>query len=95
MTLHVPLDRISGIKLDDDQYSSYISVAGQLAKQQLLPLVSSPGWENIPKAFRTSLVREIIRKSRTFAQEVIKAKSIGSDNDIVKQSLQKKFEGTE
>lgn len=83
--LHLPLDRISGIKLTDDQYKDYIILAGQMAKQQLEPLITNPQWGQLPDGFKATVIKNTMTRMKTFAQEAIKVKSLGSDNDLVQK----------
>lgn len=90
--VHLPPSRISGIKLTDQQYQNYIMLSGQFAKQQLEPLITSPAWGQMNDGFKTQMIKSRLQQSRTFAQETIKAQSLGSDNDIERKSREARLE---
>lgn len=93
VSMHLPLNVIDGIPLTNNQYKKYIVTSGQLAKQQLTPLVNSQGWQSIPDQVKAYMIKQIISGSRGAAQQYIKAESIGTNNDIMRQSLNKKIQG--
>lgn len=93
--LHVPLDKISGIKLTGQQYQDYLTMSGQFAKRQLEPLISNPSWGQLSDNMKAKMIKQKVLQARTFAQETIKAKSRGSDNDIIAKSNAAKLEASQ
>lgn len=81
-----PPQTINGTKLTDQQYHDYIALSGHFAKLRLDNLVDSKGWDNIPNEYKLSLVKQIIRSSRTQAQQALMVKSLGTKDDIFSNS---------
>lgn len=90
ISLNVPPNRISGVKLTDEQYKEYIVMSGQLVKQRLEPMISNPGWGQLADGLKAKTIKGVILKVRTMVQNAIQGKSVNSDNDLVKKSNEEK-----
>jgi hypothetical protein len=87
--IHLPPQSINGFKLTDDQYKEYIYYSGSLAKQQLMGLIHSQGWNKIPDNFKWRLINSVVRSSRATAQTIVEIHSLNSKNNIIQKILMK------
>lgn len=87
-----PSQTINGVKLTDDQYQQYIGLSGTQAKARLQTLVNSPGWENKTQIEQQRWIKFITQSSKTNAQSMVIARSMGTDNNIALKSLQNQRE---
>ena len=80
---------VNGNKLNDEQYTAYIKLAGTDAKQRLQTLMSGPGWDSTPTAMKQFQVKMIEQTSQIGAQATLHLGSLNTSNDLVQQSLDK------
>lgn len=86
-----PPKTINSIPLNDDQYKQYIVYSGQAAKELVSSYIQSDGWNRLSPAVQLSMVKSAINTARNMAQSAIIGESYGSDNDIMKKSMDKKI----
>jgi hypothetical protein len=83
----LPERKITGIELNDRQYTQYCQIAGQIAHNMLAARVANPMWSQMPVLIRHDIVKTAIEGSRAMARARLKIGSIGSDNDIIAKAL--------
>ena len=79
-----PSKTINSVPLSDEQYKQYIGASGHLTTTLLTPIVTSPGWNSIPKNSQISIIKEYTQAARSAAQSMIIAKN----PEILKQSIE-------
>jgi hypothetical protein len=80
---------VNGVKLTDDQYKAYITLAGQDSKQRLTALIGSRNWENTPVQAQKMQAEMIMETSKQTAQIALYKASFGTKDDILSKSLDK------
>jgi hypothetical protein len=83
--------KIRGVDITDEQYDAFARDAGQLARQRLLPIVTSPGWGAMPDYAKDRLIRKIMAGSRAQAANATIIGSMGTANDIMKSATKAKL----
>ncbi len=87
-----PGKTINGVRLTPEQFHSYVQMSGHFAKEQINMAISSPEWASNPNPLKKAFIKQVIQSARKQAQDVLIAQSVGTPNDILEKSYQKKQE---
>jgi hypothetical protein len=82
----MPLRKIRGVDLTDQQYDDYARISGRLAKMQLNTFVGSPGFGTLPASVRHEQIQKIVTGSRETAAAMIMMRS----PDIITKAMDAK-----
>lgn len=82
-----PQPRIGGVALPPKLYDEYQMQAGAMTRAGLEPMVTSPGWGQIPPGIREQIIHSIVEKARQTAGSIVQAKHIGTPSDIIMQGI--------
>lgn len=85
--VNLPYPSINGHKLTDDQYKSYISKTGYMARRQLLNLIDNPKWQQIPDSQKIKIIQGTMKASRKFGMNSVMGESMNSGNDLFKKTV--------
>lgn len=69
--------KINGMDMDTREYEQYGHIAGTIAHQMLLPMVTQPGFEQIPPGQRMEIMNAMVSVGRASAQAQIVALNPG------------------
>ena len=67
----MPERQIGGVELTGPQYTRYVKLAGQPAKEELTALVKSPAWRDFNDFDREEIITEAIRSYRATARDMM------------------------
>jgi hypothetical protein len=59
-----PQRKIANVDLASPEYAAYQQNAGQLAKQMVARLITSPGYDELPDDTKAELIGDVFRKTR-------------------------------
>jgi hypothetical protein len=71
--------RRSGAELEPAEYDSYQQNAGQLAKDLLTKILTSPEWQDLPDDLKRDAIDDVMRKTR----DVARARTIQEFPDLL------------
>lgn len=74
---------LKGVPLSEEQRTLYSRLAGTFAHQQLLPMVSAPGFAQLPAGVQMKNIQRIVERSRHRAELMIQAQN----PDLIQQQL--------
>jgi hypothetical protein len=69
-----PQAHIGGVKLPPKMYDEYQATAGAMTRAGLEPVVTAPGWGEMPLGVRSEIVHHIIESARKTAGSMMQAK---------------------
>jgi hypothetical protein len=69
-----PQDRVGGVKLPPRMYDEYQMTAGAMTRAGLEPIVTSPGWGEIPPGIREQTIHSIVESARKTAGSMLQAR---------------------
>lgn len=79
---------VVGVPLTEQQYTRYAVTAGRMAHERLLPLVTQPGFSDLPAGIQMKAIQQVINKSRETARALIKMES----PSIIERATQRKID---
>lgn len=82
---------IRGVQLTEQQYDDFSRLAGRMAKLHLDNLVR-PGFERLPAGQQIELMHQMITDARSAASDLVIARSMGGDNDILRLAAKAKIQ---
>lgn len=84
--------KINGVDLTEQQYDDVSRIAGRDAKMQLNARIGIIDNPQVPAGVRLEMIHKAISDARHRARQLVMMQSIGSDNDIMKQSMTAKID---
>lgn len=90
-----PSQTVRGVKLTPDQYKGLVQTSGRLAYMRLESLTGSPGWDSLPVATRTEIVKKAIAKSRDMAETELMLKHVLSRHDVLQKATDRRMAAAE
>ncbi len=81
-----PDRKIRGVDLTDKQYDAYTRMAGRMAKLRLNNLITQPGFQGVPEAYKIKVINNIISTSRENARSAV----MMQNPEIMRQAVENK-----
>ena len=70
----MPRRKLAGVELSDKQYTEYVRLTGQPAKDFLDRIVNSPSWDRLPDFEKRTLIKGVIDQSRETGAHIMRAR---------------------